>query len=266
MPIPSYLKSLAHRMRADLRSPGFHVFRSAVLLGRGLLFLGRRYRCPCCGWSLRAFTGPWSILSSNPDGYCPRCNAKARHRRLWLFLEEKTDLPSAATTRLLEVAPWWAVSRRLMRAPGVSFIGLDLQRTGPHVTVVGDAARIPLQSGSVDAVLCVHTLEHIQDDRAAMGELHRVLRPGGWAVVSVPLDLEAPTFEDPSITDPEERLRWFGERSHVRAYGLDIQDRLEAAGFTVQPDWAAHVPEEIRTRFGLRVDENIFFCRKATNG
>ncbi|UCC24405.1 MAG: class I SAM-dependent methyltransferase [Gemmatimonadales bacterium] len=258
--------SLARRVRDKLRGPGFHLVRRAVLLGRGLLFLGRRYRCPCCGWSLRSFTGPWSILASNPDGYCPRCNAKARHRRLWLFLEERTGLLSADATRLLEVAPWWAMSRRLMGAPNVSFVGLDLQRTGPHVTVVGDATRIPLQSGSVDATLCIHTLEHIEDDRAAMGELHRVLRPGGWAVVSVPLDLDAPTFEDPSITDPEERLRSFGERGHVRAYGLDIRDRLEAAGFSVQLDRAADVPGEVRARFGLRVDENIFFCRKATGG
>lgn len=153
-----------------------------------------------------------------------------------------------------------------MSAPNVSFIGLHLQRTGPHVTVVGDATRIPLQSSSVDAALCTHTLEHIENDRAAMRELHRVLRPGGWVAVGVPLDLDAPTFEDPTITDPEERLRSFGERSHVRAYGLDLPDRLEAAGFSVHLDRAADVPAEVRGRFGLRLDENIFLSRKASGG
>ena len=253
--------------RAGLsRRAGFHALKRCVLLGRGLLFLGRRYSCPCCGWSLRSFTGPWSILVSTPDGFCPRCNAKARHRRLWLFLEERGDLVLAENTRLLEVAPWWAISRRLMSNPNVSFIGLDLRRAGSHVTVVGDATRIPLESGSVDGALCIHTLEHIEDDHAAMGELYRVLRPGGWAVVSVPIDLDAETFEDPSITEPEERLRWFGERSHVRAYGRDLQDRLEAAGFSIQLDRAEDVPAETRVRFGLRNDENIFFCQKATGG
>jgi hypothetical protein len=247
--------------RAPLGHPRFFFVRRAVLLGRGLLFLGRRYRCPLCGWSLRGFVGEWGLLSSNHDGYCPRCNSKARHRRLWLYLQEHTELPTA-DLELLEIAPWWALSRRLRRAPNVSFTGLDIERRGPHVTVVGDAADMPLESDFFDAVLCIHTLEHVGDDRTAMRELHRVTKPGGWAVVSVPLRLDGTTYEDPSITDPEDRLRAFGERSHVRLYGPDLADRLRDAGFTVGVDWADRIPLETRQRFGLRDDENLFLCRK----
>jgi SAM-dependent methyltransferase len=106
-------------------------------------------------------------------------------------------------------------------------------------------------------------LEHIEDDRQAMRELFRVLKPGGWAIVSVPLKLDGLTYEDPTVTDPEDRLRAFGERSHVRLYGLDLEDRLREVGFAVRLDWASEIPLETRRRFGLRDDENLLLCRKS---
>ncbi|MBT8240474.1 MAG: class I SAM-dependent methyltransferase, partial [Acidimicrobiia bacterium] len=117
-------------------------------------------------------------------------------------------------------------------------------------------------SGAFDLVLCVHVLEHIEDDRSAIGALFDVVKPGGWALVSVPLQFDRPTHEDPSITDPDERARVFGERSHVRAYGKDLGDRLTTAGFQVDLDLAADVPVDVAERFGLRNDENIFRCVK----
>lgn len=255
------LRGLASEAGRFLRSPELFVLRRTALLARGLLFVGRAFRCPCCGWSLRGFVGEWGVFASNRDGYCPRCNAKARHRRLWLYVQEHMDLSDADST-LLEVAPWWAISRRLMRAPNVRFVGLDIERHGPHVTVVGDVTRIPLATESLDAALCIHTLEHVAEDRMAMRELHRVLKPGGWTIVSVPLRLDGPTYEDGTVTDPDDREREFGERGHVRSYGLDIEGRLKEAGFSVDLDRGEDVPDATRRRFGLRDDENLFICRK----
>lgn len=249
-------------IRRLLRHPGWAWVKRAVFFGRGLAFVGRRYTCPCCGWSLRGFVGRWGFVSPNKDGYCPRCNAKARHRRVWLYLEQRTRL-SSLDGQVLEVAPWWSLARRLQRMPNIRFVGLDLERSGPQVTVVGDAAAIPFEANVFDLVLCVHVLEHIDDDRAVMAELHRVLKPGGVAVVSVPLRLDQPTHEDPTITDPEQRARVFGERGHVRWYGRDLGDRLAAAGFQVSLDLASDVPEAVRSKHGLRNDENIFHCIKA---
>ena len=144
---------------------------------------------------------------------------------------------------------------------GVGYVGLDLQHTGPHVTLIGDGCD-PFRAGAFDLVLCVHVLEHIEDDRSAIGALFDVVKPGGWALVSVPLQFDRPTHEDPSITDPDERARVFGERSHVRSYGTDLGDPLTTAGFQVDLDLAADVPIEVTQRFGLRNDENIFRCVK----
>lgn len=252
---------MKRRLRRWLRHPRLAFVTPTALWLRGLLYRGRRYQCPVCGTGLRSFVAKRSLLRTNPDGYCPRCDAKARHRRIWLWLEEHTNLLKDEL-RVLEVAPWWALSRRLQSLPNLRFTGVDRERAGPHVTLVGDVVSLPLAGGSIDAALCIHVLEHVPDDRGALAQLHRVLRPGGWALVSVPIRMDQDTYEDPSIVDPAERQRAFGERSHVRWYGRDLSDRLAAAGFEVELHRAEAISEDALRRFGLRRDENLFLCRK----
>ena len=235
--------------------------RRAYLLLRGLVFWGWRYHCPCCDWRLRAFTGKRGLLQTTADGYCPRCNGKARHRRDWLYLQSHTNLLTARL-RLLEVAPRWALARRLQSMANIDYAGVDLVRHGPEVTRIGDVTALPLESDSFDALICIHVLEHVVDDRRAIAELFRVLRPGAWALITVPLRLDLPTHEDPSVTDPAERERQFGERSHVRFYGADLPERLRAVGFVVTLDPASEIDPATRSRHGLREDENVLHCLK----
>lgn len=232
----------------------------AMLALRALFFIGTRYTCPCCGWHVRAFTDDNAIFRERSLSYCPRCNSKARHRRIWLYLEQKTNLFSDRL-RLLEVAPKYSFSRRFKTMANLEYFGADLVRR-PHVSTRMDLTATPVRSGTFDAIICVHVLEEIVDDRKAMGELYRVLKPGGWAVVTAPTRMDRKTYEDPAITAPEDRRRAFGETAHVRVYGYDLIDRLEDCGFTVQVDMGENVPLETREKYGLRTDENIFFCTK----
>jgi predicted SAM-dependent methyltransferase len=125
-----------------------------------------------------------------------------------------------------------------------------------------DLVKIPIRVESFDAIICVHVLEHIQEDRQAIRELFRVLQPGGWAVITVPIRLDQKTFEDPRITTPEERERAFGEAQHVRFYGYDLLERLEAVGFQVHLDLGQDVEQQTKEKYGLLDDENIFYCTK----
>jgi predicted SAM-dependent methyltransferase len=110
-----------------------------------------------------------------------------------------------------------------------------------------DVQQIPLESNSVDVIICNHLLEHVEDDRLAMRELHRILRPGGWGIMLVPEDRSrATTFEDDTITDAEERTRIFGQYDHRRIYGRDYDERLRDVGFRV---------ERITFESSLRADE-----------
>lgn len=230
---------------------------------RAIPFVGRRYVCPCCGWHLRAFTRGGISLKTREHGYCPRCNAKARHRRVWLFLEERTRLFRDRLT-VFHVSPKYALSRRLARMPNLEYVAGDIGRR-PNVSVRMDLTAVPVKDSRFDAVICVHVLEHIQNDRAAISEMHRILKPGGWALISVPIRLDRPTYEDASVVSAAAREAAFGETTHVRFYGLDLQDRLAAAGFEVTLDLAADLDEATKQRFGLLDDENIFVCSKPEN-
>ena len=231
-----------------------------LLAVRALPFLGFRYRCPCCGWRLRTFTRGGASLRSRPSGYCPRCNSKARHRRDWLFLRRNTEL-FTRPQRLLHISPKYALARRLARLPNLDYVAGDLEAR-PYIALRFDLTSLPLRDESFDSAICIHVLEHIEDDRAAMAELFRVLRPGGWALVTVPARLDQPTYEDAAVTAPQDRLREFGETDHVRFYGNDLVQRLEAAGFHVALDAATELDPATMEHYGLLADENIFFCTK----
>jgi len=208
-------------------------------------------------------------MKIRPFGYCPRCNSKARQRRLWLFLEENTNL-FADHLRLLHIAPNYCFSRRFLRMPNLEYIQGEyrdrLYGTLRHQSPKMGLTALPFDSNSFDAIICQHVLEHIQPDREVMKELFRVLRPGGWAVISSPIRWDQETYEDPTIIDPDERQRAFGERIHVRIYGHDLKDRLEEAGFIVQVDFGKDVERVTREKYGLLEDEDLFHCTKNYKG
>jgi hypothetical protein len=109
-------------------------------------------------------------------------------------------------------------------------------------------------------------LEHVEDDRAAMRELRRILSADGFAIVLVPLNLDrAQTYEDPTITDPKERERAFWQSDHLRLYGRDLPDRLREAGFDVTVDqWVRGLNADTIQRHGLFPKEDMYVCTKKT--
>lgn len=232
----------------------------AVLFLRGLFFTGRKYQCPCCGWHIRAFADGNAFIKERALSYCPRCNSKSRHRRIWLFLQHKTNL-FTDQLRLLEISPKYSFSRRFTKKKNLRYLSADIY-VRPHIALMMDVTNTSFTAESFDAVLCIHVLEEIIDDRQAMREIFRLLSPGGWAIISVPTRMDRLTYEDPTITAPMDRKRVFGEPDHVRVYGSDLVERLEETGFNVHVDMADEVPQHIRLKFGLKGDENIFYCVK----
>ena len=115
----------------------------------------------------------------------------------------------------------------------------------------------------MDVIICNHLLEHVENDVRAMSELYRVMRPGGWGIMVVPEDRgRATTFEDDSITDPEERTRLFGQYDHRRVYGRDYDDRLRAAGFEVcRTPFAESLTAEERRMYCVGGDDLVVVKR-----
>jgi Methyltransferase domain len=218
---------------------------------------GDAVECPCCGGRFREFMPGRD--QNNP--ICPRCGAQARHRALWLYLHERTDLFSSKGLKVLHFAPERALGGALAAARGIDYVSADL--ADPAAMEHFDITDIPHEDGSFDAILCIHVLEHVEDDRQAMRELRRVLRPDGFAIVLVPLDLDrAHTYEDPAITDPAERQRAFWQSDHLRLYGRDFPDRLQEAGFDVTVDqWVRSLEPALIKRYGLFPLEDMYVCR-----
>lgn len=178
---------------------------------------------------------------------------------MWLAFDRSPQLLEGAP-RLLHVAPEPALAKRLRAVPGLRYLSADLEAPA---SLRLDLTRLPFADGSFDALLCNHVLEHVVDDRAAMRELCRVLRPGGWALLQSPMDPgRAHTDEDPDAP-PEERARRFGQADHLRRYGRDYKERLAAAGFSVDEwRWTEELAPAQGTRYGLDPDEAIFLCRR----
>jgi SAM-dependent methyltransferase len=223
-------------------------------------YRGDAVECNCCGGQFRRFRS-WANDHGEMSPMCPRCGSLGRQRVDWLFLSERTDL-TARPTRLLHFAPEPSLRQCIEGLPNVSYLSADLDSALAMERL--DVTDIQYPEGSFDAIVCNHVLEHVEDDRRAMRELHRVLRGGGWALLQVPIDRSrAVTFEDPSITDARDRTHLFGQYDHVRRYGLDYTERLEEAGFDVTvDDFVTTIPEPRVRRLGLDTRETIYFCRR----
>jgi SAM-dependent methyltransferase len=227
---------------------------------RSMLPLGSQVLCPCCEQLFDRFL-PYGV-NPRPNAYCPGCGSLERHRLLWLYLESKTDFFSAPL-RVLHFAPEAALSNPFAAMQNLQYVSADVE--SPLAMRKLDITSIPLADNAVDVIICYHVLEHVPDDRKAMAELYRVLAPGGFAVLQVPLDTgRAETYEDPTVTRPEDRLRLFGQNDHVRIYGRDYKDRLESAGFRVRVDdfVKGFSSRTVRT-FGLTEAEDLYVCTKA---
>jgi SAM-dependent methyltransferase len=180
---------------------------------------------------------------------------------IWLYLTNETNLLAGRPLKLLHVAPEPRLSKLLSSLPGVDYLSGDIRQGAAMVEM--DITDIQYPEGAFDVVYCSHVLEHVVDDRKAMREFFRVLRPGGWAVLQVPIGRET-TFEDFSVVDPADRKRVFGQSDHVRIYGLDYPDRLREAGFDVDVvPYAERFSKSAQKKMGLRLDHQIYHCRKA---
>lgn len=162
---------------------------------------------------------------------CPLCGASDRDRLYALYLRERLQV---GTWNFLDFAPSRSLSNVLKQMPGLSYRSADLY--DPKADDKVDITDTPYADKSFDAFLCSHVLEHVPDDRKALSELYRILRPGGFGIIMVPLvDGIEQTLESPFVVSESEKWKWYGQDDHVRQYAKgDFIRRIEAAGFKVQ--------------------------------
>jgi len=187
--------------------------------------------CNVCGWQGKHLVSDgWHERSQ-----CPSCRSGVRHRLLvaaWTHLEDLAFDRLVRERRVLHFAPERLIEQRLRKAAS-RYVTADYLNPRRDLQLdLSDMTEI--QDGEFDLLIACDVLEHVADDRRAMREIHRALRPGGFAILTVPQQDHLPrTFEDASIVSPDDRQRRYGQSDHLRIYGDDFPDLLQAAGFEV---------------------------------
>jgi len=220
-----------------------------------IYYKGNRFTDPIDGSSYRKFL-PYGYQKLRPNALCPGTLSLERHRLLWLYLSRETDFLKK-NLRVLHIAPEQVFYATFKALKNWDYTTTDLH--SPLADVKADICALPFENEAYDLIFCNHVLEHIPDDQKAMKELYRILKKGGTLIAQVPLDenREA-TFEDDSITDKKERTQIFGQYDHVRIYGLDYYERLNAIGFDARGiAYLNSLSKEEIQRFGLPKAERI---------
>ena len=254
------LKHLISLVIRKVPRPYLQLVSHHVAKGIGLFYRGNKVECPVCKHSFHKFL-PYG-RKARENALCPNCLALERHRLMYLFLQRETNFFSAPLS-LLHIAPEICFIDRFEKQKNLEYITADIE--SPLAKVKMDIHDIPFDENRFDVVFCNHVMEHVADDILAMRELHRVLKPGGWGIIQIPLfhPLPEKTYEDPNIISPAEREKAFGQNDHVRLYGKDYADRLRKAGFTVQENrYVQELPQQEVKRYALPEDEIIFYVEK----
>ena len=225
------------------------------------------HKCPICEQETAEFL-PFGV-SQRPNARCPKCGSLERHRMLWLFFEGQRYVNEIknGNGRLIHFSPAQCLKDKFKATLGTKYLTADIIPGQDMAINMEDMHN--LQDGLCRGIICSHVMEHIRDDAKAFRELYRILEPGGWAVIIVPmLRGGAKTYENWEACDagPNERRKHFGQRDHVRSYGPDVIDRIRLAGFSVDViDFREAMQNRGAVKYGLGSDL-IHFCRKSKNG
>ncbi|HSQ02951.1 MAG TPA: methyltransferase domain-containing protein [Burkholderiales bacterium] len=245
-------------------------------------YLGNRYQCPACGARLRRFLPIWKSFprklreagfpyplaafeTFNAQAFlCPSCNCSDRERLYALYLRDWVASHRQDERHVIvEFAPSLALSTWIRAVRTVQYRSADLFRRNVDDKV--DITNMPgYESDSIDVVICSHVLEHIPDDRAALRELYRILKPGGFGIVMVPLMVGVTeTHEDDTITAPVLRWKHFGQDDHVRLYGTaDFARRIAETGAEVMRLGKEHFGADAFQQAGIADNSVLYIMKK----
>lgn len=239
---------------------------------KSYLFCGKLFvECPCCGWKGKEFMS-YGVISRK-NAVCPKCGSAERHRLCYLYLKEV--IPKDRKIRVLHFAPERCIASLFKSYTNIDYLSVDID--SKKAMTAQDITNLSFSDNSFDIIFCSHVLEHVIDDRKAMSEMCRVLKPEGFAIIQAPIreffrgKRLIKTYEDFSVIKPEERERVFGQKDHVRIYGEDYKKRLEKAGFKVKIiEYAKSLGSDSIDKFSLiphqehpsKMEGWIYLCTK----
>ena len=227
-----------------------------------LIYKGNKVACPVCEKSFSKFLSYGSEVAHRENVLCPYDLTLERHRLMWLYLRDHSDFFTAKKLNVLHIAPEQCFIHKFKKQTNLNYLTGDLE--SPIADIHFDLHSIPLEENRFDVVFCNHVMEHVTDPLQCMREIYRVMKPGGWAIMQVPQDMNRETtYEDASIVTPEDREKHFWQKDHVRLFGRDYPQWLEKAGFKSEEfDPKKHLNTAEIERFRLIREEVLYIFRK----
>lgn len=225
-----------------------------------LVYYGNKYEDPISGKTYRKFLPyGYSGRAKRKNVLCPGSLSLERHRLLWLYLKQRTDF-FTKPHKMLHIAPEQCFYKLFKAQTNLNYTTGDYN--SPIADIHFDLHKAPFEDNSFDVIFCNHVLEHVEDDKQCMRELYRMLKPGGFGIFQVPIDYSRETtYEDKSITSPEEREKHFWQKDHMRLFARDYNKQLETVGFKVECNEMAKTVANA-DRYRLMKEEILYISRK----
>jgi SAM-dependent methyltransferase len=224
-----------------------------------------RSRCPNCGGNL--------FLSLRPDAFMTRClSCRANVTNLSLIPVIRTHDRKHKIRTAWEMSTYGATLDYLRRNVSQVYASEYFEHAAPGALVGGvlnqDVQRLSFADASLDLITSNQVFEHVQDDQQGFRECHRVLKPGGALIFSVPLyalpatqqlarikdgnveHLVPPEYHDSRIAGPGSVLCFWRHSLH------DIVPRVSQTGF---------VTRLVEIRFPASLKESTFVVYAVKN-
>jgi len=255
-------------------SSQFHRLRDLVCSPRYMEAMHRRKikKCTLCGRESSLFL-PGGIDSPifhkfniiggglREDCTCPYCYAGDRERWVYYVLQHFTDLFRKMCT-VLHIAPEKGLAAKISQNRQCVYLSGDVVAHRAQYTV--DVTQMKFENEKFDFIIMNHVLEHILEENKALNELKRCLKQDGKLILTFPICLDRPTYENKNAVTPQQRIECYGQEDHVRLYGIDARARLESFNFHVKEYIAKEIvsKEEIET-YGFIAEDRVFVCMKS---
>ncbi|MEO6537975.1 MAG: class I SAM-dependent methyltransferase [Ferruginibacter sp.] len=239
-----------------------------------LKYAGEGFTCNVCAAEYKKFVPHYPAPINNKAiqanqviaGYgeniiCPNCMSTARERLVIAFLSEDFFLDGK---KILHLSPEKNIYSFLKTKAIVTTADLHpgYYKTIDKKITKEDATHFSFDDDSFDIVIANHILEHIPDDKGAMKEILRVMKPGAKAVLQVPYsETLVYTIEELTLQNPAKQSELYGQKDHIRIYALtDYISRLKAAGFSIEVLGKAELKRFLK--FAIQPEEKLLKLSK----
>ena len=240
---------------------------------RLFFFKGNNFFCPICKFKASKFL-PYGKdyeaikkfeiigMGFRKNAICPNCFSKDRERLFFLFLQKLINEKSINySSKIIHFSPEPSLERNFFRKNFSNYFTADIIKNKSDFII--DLQNFNFEEKNFDLVICNHVLEHIEDDNIALENIYSILKPGGLAILQVPLstiiDID---FKKEGVASDIERLKFYGQSDHVRIYSeKNFLQKIKKIGFSINVNEMISEKNNLPS-YGLNKKEKVIFATK----